>query len=134
VAAPAIAVTGAGVVSPIGNTLAAFDAALFAGRSAVRAQALDLPGIDLPPVPVASANFDASGETGALGRASRPGDGHGARRGARRRRAPPASATEAPIPSGWASSGAAVWPAPRPSRRPAARSTQTGGECARPAS
>ena len=42
-----VAVTGAGVVSPIGNTLAAFDAALFAGRSAVRAHALDLPGIAL---------------------------------------------------------------------------------------
>ncbi len=53
-------VTGAGIVSPIGNTLADFDAALFAGRSAVRAQALDLPGIDLPPVPVASAEFDAA--------------------------------------------------------------------------
>ena len=55
-----VALTGAGVVSPIGNTLAAFDAALFAGRSSVRAQALDLPGIELPPVPVASADFDAS--------------------------------------------------------------------------
>ena len=57
-----VAVTGAGVVSPIGNTLAAFDTALFAGRSAVRAQALDLPGIELPPVPVARADFDASAE------------------------------------------------------------------------
>jgi 3-oxoacyl-[acyl-carrier-protein] synthase II len=57
-----VAVTGAGVVSPIGNTLTAFDIALFAGRSAVRAQALDLPGIELPPVPVASADFDASAE------------------------------------------------------------------------
>ena len=57
-----VALTGAGVVSPIGNTLAAFDAALFAGRSAVRAQALDLPGIELPPVPVASADFDAAAE------------------------------------------------------------------------
>jgi 3-oxoacyl-[acyl-carrier-protein] synthase II len=53
-------VTGAGVVSPIGNSLAAFDAALFAGRSALRAQPLDLPGIELPPVPVASADFDAA--------------------------------------------------------------------------
>lgn len=57
-----VAMTGAGVVSPIGNTLADFDAALFAGRSALRAQALDLPGIDLPPVPVASADFDATAE------------------------------------------------------------------------
>ena len=51
-----------GVVSPIGNTLATFDTALFEGRSAVRAQALDLPGIDLPPVPVAAADFDAAAE------------------------------------------------------------------------
>jgi len=57
-----VAVTGAGVVSPLGNTLAAFDAALFAGRSAVRAQSLDLPGIDLPPVPVAPAEFDSAAE------------------------------------------------------------------------
>jgi 3-oxoacyl-[acyl-carrier-protein] synthase II len=57
-----VAVTGTGVVSPLGNSLAAFDAALFAGRSAVRAQSLDLPGIDLPPVPVAPAEFDAAAE------------------------------------------------------------------------
>jgi 3-oxoacyl-[acyl-carrier-protein] synthase II len=57
-----IALTGAGVISPIGKTLAEFDDALFAGRSAVRAQALDLPGIELPPVPVAAAAFDASAE------------------------------------------------------------------------
>ena len=57
-----VAVTGTGVVSPIGNTLAAFDAALFAGRSALRAQSLDLPGIELPPVPVASADFDAAAQ------------------------------------------------------------------------
>ena len=55
-----VAVTGAGVVSPIGNDLAAFDEALFAGRSAVRAHALDLPGIELLPVPVAAAEFDAA--------------------------------------------------------------------------
>ena len=55
-----VALTGTGVVSPIGNTLADFDAALFAGRSALRAQALDLPGLDLPPVPVASADFHAA--------------------------------------------------------------------------
>ena len=61
---PGIAVTGAGVVSPIGNTLAAFDDALFAGRSAVHARSLDLPGIELPPVPVASAaGFDDAAET-----------------------------------------------------------------------
>ncbi|HSC62872.1 MAG TPA: beta-ketoacyl-[acyl-carrier-protein] synthase family protein [Caldimonas sp.] len=55
-----IAVTGSGVVSPIGNDLAAFDAALFAGRSAVRAHALDLPGLDVPAVPVAATQFDAA--------------------------------------------------------------------------
>ncbi len=55
-----IAVTGMGVVSPIGKTLAEFDEALFAGRSAVRSLRLDLPGIDLPPVPVAPADFDAA--------------------------------------------------------------------------
>ena len=59
-AAARVGVTGAGVVSPIGNDLAAFDEALFAGRSAVRAHALDLPGIELPAVPVAAAEFDAA--------------------------------------------------------------------------
>ncbi len=57
---PPVAVTGTGVVSPLGQTLDAFDDALFAGRSAVRAQAIELPGIDLPPVPVASSSFDAA--------------------------------------------------------------------------
>ena len=55
-----VAVTGGGVVSPIGNDLAAFAEALFAGRSALRAQALELPGIELPRVAVAPAAFDAS--------------------------------------------------------------------------
>ena len=55
-----IAVSGWGVVSPIGNDLGSFDAALFAGRSAVRAQALDLPGINVPPVAVAASSFDTS--------------------------------------------------------------------------
>ena len=41
-----VAVTGIGVVSPIGNNLDSFDEALFAGRSAVRAHAFDLPGIE----------------------------------------------------------------------------------------
>ncbi|MGZ5187065.1 MAG: beta-ketoacyl-[acyl-carrier-protein] synthase family protein [Caldimonas sp.] len=57
-----VAVTGTGVVSPLGNTLPAFDAALFAGRSAIRSRSLDLPGIELPPVPVAPADFDAAAE------------------------------------------------------------------------
>jgi 3-oxoacyl-[acyl-carrier-protein] synthase II len=55
-----VAVSGSGVVSPIGNDLDAFDDALFAGRSAVRPHALDLPGIELPAVPVAGADFDAA--------------------------------------------------------------------------
>ncbi|NUZ05473.1 beta-ketoacyl-[acyl-carrier-protein] synthase family protein [Piscinibacter koreensis] len=55
-----VAVSGVGVVSPLGNDLAAFDGALFAGRSGLRVQSLDLPGIDLPPVVVAPAAFDAS--------------------------------------------------------------------------
>jgi len=55
-----VAVTGAGVVSPLGNDFAAFDDALFAGRSAVRARALEIPGVELPPVPVAAAEFDAA--------------------------------------------------------------------------
>jgi len=55
-----VAVTGAGVVSPIGNDLDRFDEALFAARSAVRARTLDIPGVDLPPVPVAGAEFDAA--------------------------------------------------------------------------
>jgi 3-oxoacyl-[acyl-carrier-protein] synthase II len=81
-----VAVTGAGVVSPLGYSLAAFDDALFAGRSAVRAQALDLPGIELPPVPVASARVRRRGGGGAVEGAARPGHGDGARRRARRRR------------------------------------------------
>jgi 3-oxoacyl-[acyl-carrier-protein] synthase II len=55
-----IAVSGSGVVSPLGNDLESFDAALLAGRSAVRARELDLPGIELPPVAVAPAAFDAA--------------------------------------------------------------------------
>ncbi len=54
-----IVVSGSGVVSPIGNDLDAFDDALFAGRSAIRRHALDLPGIELPDVPIAAAAFDA---------------------------------------------------------------------------
>jgi 3-oxoacyl-[acyl-carrier-protein] synthase II len=57
-----VAVTGSGVVSPLGNDLAAFDAALFDARSAVRRLELDLPGIELPAVPVAPAAFDAAAE------------------------------------------------------------------------
>jgi 3-oxoacyl-[acyl-carrier-protein] synthase II len=57
-----IAVTGVGVVSPLGNDLASFDAALFDAISAVRARELDLPGLALPPIPVAAAEFDADAQ------------------------------------------------------------------------
>jgi 3-oxoacyl-[acyl-carrier-protein] synthase II len=57
-AAP-VAVTGSGVVSPIGIGTAAFADAVFAGRSAVRARTVDLIGLDVPLVPVAAADFDA---------------------------------------------------------------------------
>ena len=60
-AAPVV-VTGTGIVSPIGNDAASVDAALFGGVSGVRAHALDLPGIELPPVPIAAAPFDADAE------------------------------------------------------------------------
>jgi len=59
-AAAAVAVTGSGVVSPIGTGVRAFGEALFAGRSAVRAHVVDLPGIDVPLVPVAAADFDVA--------------------------------------------------------------------------
>jgi 3-oxoacyl-[acyl-carrier-protein] synthase II len=55
-----VVVSGVGIVSPIGNDMAAFDDALFAGRSAIRAHGLDLPGIELPAVPIAAARFDAA--------------------------------------------------------------------------
>ncbi|MEO9068703.1 MAG: beta-ketoacyl-[acyl-carrier-protein] synthase family protein [Caldimonas sp.] len=48
-----VVVTGAGVVSPIGCELSTFDAALFAGRSAVVAHAVALPGIAVPALPIA---------------------------------------------------------------------------------
>ncbi|ODV05574.1 MAG: beta-ketoacyl synthase [Rubrivivax sp. SCN 70-15] len=55
-----ICVTGCGVVSPIGSDLAAFDEALFGGRSAVEAYTLELPGSDPVRVPVARCRFDES--------------------------------------------------------------------------
>jgi len=58
-----IAVTGCGIVSPIGNDWPSFDDSLFAGRSALQARSLDLPGIELPPVPVAAATFAADAES-----------------------------------------------------------------------
>ncbi len=57
--APRVVVSGAGVVSPIGCDLATFDAALFAGRSAVVAHAVELPGIAVPVIPIARCGADA---------------------------------------------------------------------------
>ena len=58
--AATVVVTGSGVVSPIGVGVGAFAEALFAGRSAVRAHAVELPGLDVPLVPLAAAEFDAA--------------------------------------------------------------------------
>jgi len=58
-AAAPVAVTGSGVVSPIGVGVAAFADAVMAGRSAVRAHTVDLVGLDVPPVPIAAVDFDA---------------------------------------------------------------------------
>ncbi|MDP9899670.1 beta-ketoacyl-[acyl-carrier-protein] synthase family protein [Variovorax ginsengisoli] len=55
-----IAVSGMGLVTPLGNTLADFDDALFAGRSAVRAQTLTIGELDAMQVSLASCNFDDS--------------------------------------------------------------------------
>ncbi|HEY2190668.1 MAG TPA: beta-ketoacyl synthase N-terminal-like domain-containing protein [Caldimonas sp.] len=59
-AAPPIAVSGSGVVSPIGIGLRAFEESLFVGRSAIRSHVIELPGLEVPPVPIAAANFDAA--------------------------------------------------------------------------
>jgi 3-oxoacyl-[acyl-carrier-protein] synthase II len=59
-AAPPIAVSGSGVVSPIGIGLRAFEESLFVGRSAIRSHVVDLPGLEVPPVPIAAADFDAA--------------------------------------------------------------------------
>ena len=55
-----VVISGCGFVSPLGNEVADFDAALFAGRSAIRAEALSLPGSDPCQVPLARAAFDES--------------------------------------------------------------------------
>ncbi|MDE2277090.1 MAG: beta-ketoacyl-[acyl-carrier-protein] synthase family protein [Burkholderiales bacterium] len=57
---PRVCITGCGVVSPLGPTLADFDTALFAGRSALRAEAFELPGVDHGPLALGRADFDAS--------------------------------------------------------------------------
>ena len=53
-------ITGCGVVSPLGCDIASFDEALFAGRSAVRGESLELPGSEPTRVPLARCVFDAS--------------------------------------------------------------------------
>ena len=85
-----VAVTGAGVVSPLGNDLAGFDEALFAGRSAVRAHALDLPGIDVAGRAGRRRRLRRRRRDRAVARAARPRHGDGARRRRRRRAATPA--------------------------------------------
>jgi 3-oxoacyl-[acyl-carrier-protein] synthase II len=55
-----VAVSGSGVVSAIGIGVEAFENAVFAGRSAVRAHIVELPGIEVPAVPIAAADFDAT--------------------------------------------------------------------------
>jgi 3-oxoacyl-[acyl-carrier-protein] synthase II len=58
-AAP-VAVTGLGFITPLGHTVQAFDDALFAGRSAVRARTLELQGLDPITLSVAACEFDAA--------------------------------------------------------------------------
>lgn len=53
-----IAVAGMGFVTPLGHTLAAFDEALFNGRSAVRAQKLKIGAFDEMTLAIAACDFD----------------------------------------------------------------------------
>ena len=59
-ARPAVCITGMGVVSALGRDMAAFDSALFEGRSAVLGEALNLPGTTPTRVPLARCSFDAT--------------------------------------------------------------------------
>jgi 3-oxoacyl-[acyl-carrier-protein] synthase II len=56
-----IAVTGIGLLTPLGRSVEAFDDALFQGRSAVRAEALSLEGLDPMQLALARCDFDAAG-------------------------------------------------------------------------
>jgi 3-oxoacyl-[acyl-carrier-protein] synthase II len=56
----AVCVTGYAVISPLGRDIASFDAALFGGLSAVRAETLTLPGSEPCGVPIARCAFDES--------------------------------------------------------------------------
>lgn len=55
-----IVVSGIGLVTPLGRTIGQFDEALFAGRSAVRAHALAIDGLDTMELAVAACDFDDS--------------------------------------------------------------------------
>ncbi|SEA41814.1 beta-ketoacyl synthase [Variovorax sp. YR216] len=55
-----VCVSGVGLVSPLGHTLAAFDEALFAGRSAVVARTLEMEGLEPMSLPLAPCAFDDS--------------------------------------------------------------------------
>ncbi|MBU6257427.1 MAG: beta-ketoacyl-[acyl-carrier-protein] synthase family protein, partial [Burkholderiales bacterium] len=55
-----VCITGYGVVSPLGHDIASFDAALFAGRSAIRGELLEVAGQDPCWVPLARCDFDAA--------------------------------------------------------------------------
>ncbi len=59
-AAP-VAVTGVGIVTPLGHTLETFDDALFGGVSAIGPRTLSLDGMDTIELAVAACDFDASG-------------------------------------------------------------------------
>jgi 3-oxoacyl-[acyl-carrier-protein] synthase II len=59
-AAP-VAVTGVGIVTPLGRTLESFDDALFGGVSAIGPRTLSLDGMDTIELAVAACDFDASG-------------------------------------------------------------------------
>ncbi|RYY72244.1 MAG: beta-ketoacyl-[acyl-carrier-protein] synthase family protein, partial [Comamonadaceae bacterium] len=61
--AASIGVTGIGLVTPMGLTLAAFDDALFAGRSAVTARTLEVDGLEPIQLSVAACDFDDSAKS-----------------------------------------------------------------------
>lgn len=58
-AAP-VAVTGIGFLTPLGRTVQAFDDALFSGHSRVRAETLEMEGLDPITLAVASCDFDST--------------------------------------------------------------------------
>ena len=60
-ASPPVCVTGIGLLTPIGSTLAAFDDALFSGRPAVRAHTVAVNGFDPIQIGIAACDdFDSS--------------------------------------------------------------------------